>query len=499
MEEVSLRPSVEYVPPALPPKARQKGATTLTQIGGDCGASEFGGGADAADGSSMHSLVLNSTPTPATVFVAATRTQRDAAGAHVVTIRVNTDTDRYKTPKISSVHLKSDANLDTLKIENEIYKKNNSLVRITIDETHVDTEHGDRGVERAPYINCNSYPLISMNTLMSSGQCSPSDTLDSGTCSDLDGTPPPLPKKKITKTNARKKAVTVTMISAADACSHNEVDFEDNDSNISCDSLNSSELNGSVHNDDSHGDVNKTKKCNITADEPSSLSKNNGFLPRGLLQDIRDRTTKLNNIDIENKVATIQLDVNDSKTKNVLKTDENRITINNGSQSKIGIKPSIVNITKAPIVIETTYEERNIEDETKTNKQCYSGDYFDTDKFYDFHLNEKQFDVEEIKSDSVKGVDEIDSVEYFAGIKDFKNEESPSTIKSSKGTIRGVKNRVRAGIATFLQINDTAKRPSVRFASLSSTSFPAIEPCAALVPAPAPFPCTLTPPRISTD
>ncbi|CAH2013488.1 unnamed protein product [Acanthoscelides obtectus] len=31
----------------------------------------------------------------------------------------------------------------------------------------------------------------------------------------------------------------------------------------------------------------------------------------------------------------------------------------------------------------------------------------------------------------------------------------PSTIRSAKGTVRGVKNRVRAGIATFLQINNS--------------------------------------------
>lgn len=41
--------------------------------------------------------------------------------------------------------------------------------------------------------------------LMSSGQVSPSDTLDSGTCSDLDGTPPPVPIKK-------KNGVSVTLI-----------------------------------------------------------------------------------------------------------------------------------------------------------------------------------------------------------------------------------------------------------------------------------------------
>lgn len=40
--------------------------------------------------------------------------------------------------------------------------------------------------------------------VISSGQVSPSDTLDSGTCSDLDGTPPPPSKKK--------NGVSVTMI-----------------------------------------------------------------------------------------------------------------------------------------------------------------------------------------------------------------------------------------------------------------------------------------------
>lgn len=40
------------------------------------------------------------------------------------------------------------------------------------------------------------YYFNQYNGIMSSGQMSPSDTLDSGTCSDLDGTPPPFMKKK---------------------------------------------------------------------------------------------------------------------------------------------------------------------------------------------------------------------------------------------------------------------------------------------------------------
>lgn len=50
------------------------------------------------------------------------------------------------------------------------------------------------------------YYFNQFNGIMSSGQMSPSDTLDSGTCSDLDGTPPPLTKKK------NGSGVSVTMI-----------------------------------------------------------------------------------------------------------------------------------------------------------------------------------------------------------------------------------------------------------------------------------------------
>lgn len=43
----------------------------------------------------------------------------------------------------------------------------------------------------------------------------------------------------------------------------------------------------------------------------------------------------------------------------------------------------------------------------------------------------------------------------FAGVRDYLAPTAP--IHSSRGTVRGVKDRVRAGIATFLQDNSTAK------------------------------------------
>lgn len=73
----------------------------------------------------------------------------------------------------------------------------------------------------------------------------------------------------------------------------------------------------------------------------------------------------------------------------------------------------------------------------------------DTDMFYNFHMNENVNDSEV----SISKVVETDS---FAGFKNILD-DGCTTIRSAKGTVRGVKNRVRAGIATFLQINSTEK------------------------------------------
>lgn len=471
MEDVTSRPSIEYIPP-LPPKKR--GATTFTTITSDDAKSNgFEDGRNIDSLSSMHSHVLNTKSSSATVFIAATQPERpvitpgtDALnGPHVVTIRINTETDKPK-PKISSVHLKSNVDFDSFKI-NDLYKKN-SLVTLNVDDRPKIIENEDMlKSDKAPYIYCNSYMSSMTNMVMSSGQCSPSDTLDSGTCSDLDGTPPPLPKKKTSKSNA-KKAISVTMISSRNQSSQSEVDFEDNDSNISCDSLNSSELN-SVHADESHSEYKKAKSEPPVAPEMPSFAikpSNDGFLPQGLLQDIRDRTAKLSTVETESDSSdqheesrqNINDETNISKESAQLTSFRLVSQLNceqRSSDSDTCSLPSLTSTTsKTSIISESTYEDRK-QDKLKQDL-CYSSHYFDTDKFYDFHLNEKQFD-EPVKSVSVKSESEVPELEFFAGIKDFKNEEVPSTIRSSKGTIRGVKNRVRAGIATFLQMQSTTK------------------------------------------
>jgi glutaredoxin domain-containing cysteine-rich protein 1 len=70
--------------------------------------------------------------------------------------------------------------------------------------------------------------------------------------------------------------------------------------------------------------------------------------------------------------------------------------------------------------------------------------------FYKFHLNEH------LSEDNDAPAKAVVEDETFAGYRDLLG-DGASTIRSAKGTVRGVKNRVRAGIATFLQINSVSK------------------------------------------
>lgn len=76
-------------------------------------------------------------------------------------------------------------------------------------------------------------------------------------------------------------------------------------------------------------------------------------------------------------------------------------------------------------------------------------DFYHDDQYYEFHINEHLSSA--LLACHVMAHDESDG--SFAGIKELGS--GTSTIRSSKGTIRGVKNRVRNGIATFLQMQQT--------------------------------------------
>lgn len=492
--------------PPLPPKTRQKSATRP------------------ADSVSSSGSATSSRPC-STVFLAASNqqqapVQQPTSNGHVVTIKINpTAENKVKEDNRTKVSLNQSPNpintigkfIVNICESNDEYNSPDGCVRISVggEEMVQKAESLSKGSEMTnPYF---FYPCSP--NLMSSGQCSPSDTMDSGTCSDLDGTPPPLPKKK----SAKRVSVTVINRSA-------EVDSEDSESNISCDSLNSSDLSSqhSLHEDTSShisfkSDIQKaalivseSRKSELenihgipnAPAMPAFIDTNNdssGYLPQGLLQDIRDRSVKLNSLPIitqeTTKTTWVDLNKKESSVKinETIKQDEKLTSFKLVSQASTNNSRKLVNNNQpiivdaipaypkvAPIVNESTYEDRKLEQEKQKQEQMYSGSFlYDTDKYYNFHLNENVFDDESADNNNKKKSEKSakrngcsdsefydeDSSEYFAGIKDYKNEEGPATIRSAKGTIRGVKNRVRAGIATFLQMQNTTAK--VRFICLS--------------------------------
>ncbi|XP_044734985.1 glutaredoxin domain-containing cysteine-rich protein CG31559-like [Chrysoperla carnea] len=279
------------------------------------------------------------------------------------------------------------------------------------------------GINNNPYFFYTGFQCSPTNLIMSSGQCSPSDTLDSGTCSDLDMTPPPLPKKKNSKTNLNSTStVSITAINGKKNGDSSAEECEDSESNVSCDSLN-----------DGSSDLLIME---------STPAKSTTILPRNLLQDIREHRNNVKNTSTKDNVET-----------------------------KIIPQPPVVasvlekTTTPAKVLInESTYEDRKKEkQDSGKNNNIISGNYlYETDRFYKFHLNENVFsdNVSSASSSLVSSpTDTIDDEnECFAGYKDLLGGEVASTIRSAKGTVRGVKNRVRAGIATFLQIQQTTTK-----------------------------------------
>lgn len=248
-----------------------------------------------------------------------------------------------------------------------------------------------------------------------SGQSSPSDTLDSGTCSDLDGsTPPPLPKKSaVTVTVSHQRGGSLTS-SGADV---------ESDDEISCDSLNSSELDGS-----SEG------KQEEQVIEP--IIQREQRVPAGVkdLDEVRERTSRVSlnseSDEIYRSSPTLEADRSSSVSTHSDKSDDHKPLEKTNSNESSSSRKSVVE--------ERTYDDRN---------KHSNASVIDPDSFYKFHLNENQFDA-------VVPCARQDDDDLFAGCKGYQEGDlASSTIRSSKGTIRGVKNRVRAGIATFLQMH----------------------------------------------
>lgn len=144
----------------------------------------------------------------------------------------------------------------------------------------------------------------------------------------------------------------------------------------------------------------------------------------------------------------------DSLTSSTADTETTGAAVGSPPAIVAGVVPAVM-VAAAPPVAATVVEElpKRPPPTIRVKQQCYNDttavdaaadriiDVNNTDQYYNFHMNENVFD--EVDAAAVAGMDDS-----FAGCKTV---VASDTIRSAKGTIRGVKNRVRAGIATFLQ------------------------------------------------
>lgn len=291
---------------------------------------------------------------------------------------------------------------------------------------------------------CGVAKAKNINRIMLSDSFSNSDDhLDSGTCSDADinvfhsptsesPQPPPLPPKLNGKSSsARQQQQQKEQQMLSDSF------YSDASSASSSDSM---QYNGSltIHSNgnhhlvspdlirsiDHHSNSDSKNSCRgvIGSDGSNSSSEQNSSpLPISLLMDIRSRSLKFNDEDGDDEETTSD------------ENEDHELIMCNSAMSD------------EKLVI------------------------FSDDKSYKFHINEHLSNS--IEDCHIMAHDESD--ENFAGYKDIHSRTA--TIRSAKGTIRGVKNRVRNGIKTFLLNSSTTVRVSsdqvFSFFFLSSREF----------------------------
>lgn len=394
--------------------------------------------------------------------------------------------------------------------------------------------------------------------MMASGQCSPSassDTMDSGTCSDLETTPPPLPKKYGTNGKATAATVIVNSASAvAQATAKSAVAVEvaapkktpktpksfssdDSSEGGSESSLSFDSLNGSlcrvvgVTSNGGGGTIipipppiprDADLSGDDDADEDDELQRQlqqerrrrlvaAASLPDSLLRDIRDRSLKhnaeLNDEDVEEDDDE---DAEDEDVQNV-----RQMIALQQQQRRVAQQPPPMKTAQQPPASTTprrnanqNYPDGSIHTQHTTamlaslrptgqpshkridifasHLQSISepSACYENDRFYTFHINERSAidaarraaagDVSaDTDAESMRDADSLSEEDScFAGIRELHRLNGlagnggigggggvgggggggPSTIRSAKGTVRGVKNRVRNGIATFLQM-----------------------------------------------
>lgn len=259
------------------------------------------------------------------------------------------------------------------------------------------------------------------------------DHLDSGTCSDAEMSvfhssdspqPPPLPPK-MGKSRNNNQQVLLSDSFYSDASSASSSDsMQYNGSSIMTiggNHLVSPDLIRSI--EDHHHLKSSLKSSNRVHNNKLTESP----LPLSLLMDIRSRSIKFND------------DVDDEGDDE--EDDEELLT---------------------------TSDENEDHEMCNNNESGSSSDeklmIYSDDKSYKFHINEHLSG--NLEDCHLMTHDESD--ENFAGYKDLHCRTA--TIRSAKGTIRGVKNRVRNGIKTFLLNNSTTVRVSRVFFLLNHTT-----------------------------
>ncbi|XP_061397925.1 glutaredoxin domain-containing cysteine-rich protein CG12206-like [Musca vetustissima] len=336
---------------------------------------------------------------------------------------------------------------------------------------------------------------------MSSGQFSPCDTLDSGTGSDLESqnhtphTPtahlllPPSSSNSKTNSNGLEMHLKTTKVRLSQNGGNKEqrncnsssyTDSEESEaSSLSCDSLHSNEF------------MRQSSQSPIQNKIPNGTRKILGsFLPDSLLRDIKN--LKLNQTEyeaeneneededhIEQRIKAHKQRNNESSYEPISSQDymmaqndyvqtrntENSAANANSNSSKRASLPSKTFVL-------------NQEDGTFIDMKMNSMPRkYEADKYYNFHVNEHENfrsfgnnsngannGFSESGNESLSEYDSRSSLsdDVFAGYKDLRCGSATSTIRSNKGTVRGVKNRVRNGIATFLQLQQPNMKVSGR-------------------------------------
>lgn len=246
----------------------------------------------------------------------------------------------------------------------------------------------------------------SMKGIILSGKCSPyDDHIDSGTCSDAEvisslpsseSPQPPALPPKMSR-SGRQKSYVLTESCCSDTSSASSSDSVTNGDHLK--PLAGNHLESPTL---------------IRSIGKATQGGNVGLLPTSLLIDIRNRSVAYDN-DNETQ-SNHDLDTQD---------DENEMNYSN---------------------LELCSNRDSADEKELMNF------YTEDNNFYKFHINEHlSFELGALMTH-----DESD--ESFAGLKDLRS--GTSTIRSKNGTIRGIKNRVRSGISTFLQMQQTTVKVS---------------------------------------